>query len=161
MIAKEFGLIIKTLVNDTELKQLMLIPSSEIDNYGVLVEKYICQKYVSDIFTEDGVCRLLIRKGVSTQTNSDYVKRDSVIIEVYIPSYKDIMEGFETRINKISERLIKLLNRKKFNDVTVIYNTTYEAICGTNYFKRYINRFEYKKIYIWVFFYKLNLIELK
>lgn len=148
MIAKEFGLIMQTLVNDTTLKQLMLIPSSDLNDYGLLVTKYFLQQFVSDVFTDDGVCRLLIRKGFGSQTNSDYVKRDSVIIEVYIPSYKDLMAGFETRINQVSDRLIKLLNRKSFNDVKLIYITAYESISGTNYFKRYAIRFEYKKIYI-------------
>ncbi len=147
MIAKEFGLIMKTLVNDTTLKQLMLIPVNDQSDYGLLVTKYFIQQFVSDVFTDDGICRILLRKGFGTQTNNDYVKRDSVIIEVYIPSYKDLLDGFETRINHITDRLITLLNRNSFNDVKLVYNTAYEAISGTNYFKRYNIRFEYKKVY--------------
>lgn len=148
MIAKEFGLIMKTLVNDTTLKQLMLIPPSDIDNFGILISKYFLQQFVSDVFTDDGICRLLVRKGFGMQTNSDYVKKDSVIIEAFVPSYKDLMTGFETRTNQITDRLISLLNRQSFNDVKLVFNTAYESISGTNYFKRYSLRFEYKKIYV-------------
>jgi hypothetical protein len=148
MIAKEFGLLMQRLVNDSTLKTLMNIPVSEISDYGVLVDKYFIQSYVSYKFTEDSICRLLIRKGSTTQTNNSYVKRDTIVIEVFVPTSIDMLEGFETRTNKICDRLITLLNRFTVNDCNIIFNTSYESISGTNYFKRYTNRFEYKKVYV-------------
>jgi len=145
--AVDFGLIVATLVNDTTLKTLMNIPTADIENYGVLVNKYFLQTYVSDKFTNDDVCRILIRSGIQSETNNEFVKKNVVIIESYIPKVRDLLSGFQTRTNLINDRIQVLLNRKSFNDKTLWFVNSYEMISNSNYYKRHICRYEYKKIY--------------
>ncbi|MGE5438084.1 MAG: hypothetical protein ACM3O3_12800 [Syntrophothermus sp.] len=144
--ATDYGQIIKILVNDEDLKTLMDIPVNEKTNYGLLTQKYFLQTFVSDEFTGDGVCRLLVRAGMSIDTNNEYVKRQGLIIEVYVPKSKDLMSGFETRTNKISDQLVKTLNRIYVNDNKLIYQDSYETMSGSNNYKRQYVKFEYKKV---------------
>lgn len=146
-VASDSGAIMKILVNDSGLKTLMNIPIAEQTNYGLLVNKYFLQTYVSDKFTEDNICRILIRKGMQVDTNNDYVKWDNIIFEVFVPKVIDLMEGFQTRINQIQDSLITLFNREYVNSNKLYFCNTYEMVSGTRYFKRYLCKFEYKKIY--------------
>jgi hypothetical protein len=144
--ALDFGEIIKILVKDDTLKSIMDIPVSDRTNYGVLADKYIMQTFVSDKFTDDGVCRLLVRSAMQTDTSNEYVKWNGVIVEVYVPKHKDLMTGFQTRINQISDRLTQLLNRVYVNDNKLYYKNSYELPSSSNNFKRYNCKFEFKKI---------------
>ena len=145
-IAKDYGDIMKILVNDDTLKTLMDIPVSEQTNYGLLTDKYFLQTFVSDKFTNDGICRLLIRSAMQTDTRNEYVKWHGVMIEIYVPKHKDLTTGFQTRINQIVDRLIELLNRTVVNYNKLIYAGSYESVSGSNNFKRENCKFEYKKI---------------
>jgi hypothetical protein len=145
-LALDYGEIIKVLVKDDTLKTLMDIPTSEKTNYGVLVNKYIMQSSISDQFTDDGICRLLVRNSMQTETTNEFVKWNGVIIEVYVPKSKDLMTGFQTRINKISDRLTQLLNRVYINYNKLYFVNSYELPSGSNNFKRYNCKFEYKKV---------------
>lgn len=145
--ALDFSFIYRTLINDTELKTLMNIPNENINNFRVLVDKYFLQTYVSDKFTSDAICRLLLRSGMQFETNNDFVKWNGVFIEIYIPKVIDIMEGFMTRTNLIAERIQKLLNRKYINDNKLYFISTYELIANSVYYKRHLCRFNYKKVY--------------
>lgn len=148
--ATDFGLLIKLLVNDTTLKTLMDISSSNQSNYRTLVDKYFLQTYVSDLYTNDGSCRLLIRNGAQYDTNNEYVKFNSVLIEIYVPKTKDFMSGFQTRTNQISDRLIYLLNQTQVNpdnEMKLKFKEFYELASATDHFKRSVMKFEWKKIY--------------
>ncbi len=146
-IAADFGAIIKILVNDSDLKELMDIPVASRTDYKVLIEKYFLQTMVSDEFTNDGICRLLVRNAPQRETNNDYVKWDGLIIEVYVPKSKDLTTGFQTRINQISDRLITLFNRNYINDNKLYFVNSFELTSRSNNFKRYVCTYEYKKIY--------------
>lgn len=145
--AVDYGEIMKVLVNDSELKTLMLISTLDQSNYGLLVDKYFLQTYVSDKFTNDGICRILIRNGIQQEiSNNDYVKWNSVIFEIFVPFSKDLVDGFQTRINKICDRLIKIFNRTYINYNKLVYCDNYEIPSLSANFKRYNCKFEYKKI---------------
>jgi hypothetical protein len=145
--AKDYGDVIKILVNDTTLKELMIIPTLEQTNYGLLVNKYFLQTYISEKFTEDGVCRLLVRSAMQSETNNEYIKWNGVLIEIYVPKSKDLMSGFETRINQISDRLQYLFNRQYINYNKLCFESCFELASISIYYKRYVCRFNYKKIY--------------
>jgi hypothetical protein len=145
-VATDFGKIVKLLVNDTTLKTLMNIPTASMDNYGLLCDKYFLQTYISDKFTDDSICRLLIRSAMQNELN-EFVKWSGVIIEVYVPKSKDLVASFETKINQICDRLITLLHRVYVNDNKMYFINSYETWSASSYFKRYNCRFQYKKIY--------------
>lgn len=145
--AKDFGDIVKILVNDTTLKNLMCIPSSELTNYGLLVNKYFLQTYISEKFTDDGICRMLVRNAMQFETNNQFVKWNGVLIEIYVPKSKDLMDGFETRINQISDRLQTLFNRQFVNYNKLCFENCYELASISVHYKRYVCRYNYKKIY--------------
>jgi hypothetical protein len=145
--AAVFGLIVKTLVNDSALKTLMNIPVSEQTDYTLLVKKYFLQTDISDEFTDDGLCRLLIRRGAQRDTGSVYIKFDNLIIEIYVPKSKDFMSGFQSKIIQIADQLQTLLNHQTFSDRKLIFANAYEMPSGSKFFKRYNVRFEFKNIY--------------
>jgi len=146
-LATDYAGVISVLVNDSTLKTLMLIPTADQTNYRLLLEKYFLQTFISDVFTDDGVCRIIIRSDLQTETNNDYVKFNGVIFEVYIPKAKDLMSGFQTRINQIADRLIALFNREYVGVNKLYFTRCVELASYTNYFKRYYLKFEYKAIY--------------
>jgi hypothetical protein len=145
--AADFGAIMRILVNDNDLKNLMNIPISDQTNYGLLIQKYFLQTYISEEFTDDGVCRLLIRSSPQSDTNNPYVKFNGLIIEIYVPKSKDLVEGFQTRINQISDRLQSIFNHVYINDNKLIFNKGHDLPSATRYFKRHFTSYEYKKIY--------------
>lgn len=145
--ADDFGAIMRILVNDNDLKNLMNIPVGEQTNFGLLVQKYFLQTYISEEFTDDGVCRLLIRSAPQTDTNNPYIKFNGLIIEIYVPKSKDLVSGFQTRINQISDRLQIIFNHIYVNDNKLIFKRGHELPSATRYFKRYFTLYEYKKIY--------------
>jgi hypothetical protein len=144
--AKDYGDIVAILMVDSTLKTLMDIPVNEQTEYGILADKYIMQTYVSDKFTDDGVCRILVRAGVQMETTNEFVLWNGVIIEVYVPKFKDLAENFQTRINQIVDRLIILLNRQLINDNKLYFKNAYEQVSESINFKRYYVKFEYKKV---------------
>ena len=145
--ASDFSLVVKTLINDDDLKALMNIPVADRQNYGLLVNKYFLQTYVSDKFTNDSVCRLLIRSGIQMETRNEFVKWNVVVIESYVPKIIDLMTGFETRTNQIDRQIQTLLNRQVINDKKLTFTSSYEMISNSNYYKRQVCRYQYKQIY--------------
>jgi len=145
--AVDFGMVVKILINDDELKTLMNIPNNEQQNVKQLVNKYFLQTYVSDEFTNESICRLLIRSGIQMETGNEFVKWNFVVIESYVPKIIDLMSGFQTRTNLIDRRIQKLLNRQIINDKKLIFTSSYEMISNSNYYKRQVCRYQYKQIY--------------
>lgn len=145
--AVDMANIYKKLIQDSALKTLMNIDVSEHNDYGLLLDKYFLQTYVSDKFTETPVCRLLIRYGSPMDTNNYYVNWNYIRIESYVPITIDIMENFESRSIKISDRICEVLKSELINDRKLKPKQAYELISNSNWFKRYITVLEYKKVY--------------
>jgi len=145
--AAVFGLIIKTLVNDSTLKTLMNISLFEQTDYSLMIKKYFLQTDVTDEFVDDGSCRLLIKRGIQRDTGCNYIKFDNLVIEIYCPKFKDFMTEFQSRTIQIADRLQTLLNHVSFSDRKLIFVNAYEMPSGTKFFKRYNVRFEFKNIY--------------
>jgi len=146
-IALDMASIYKIIVNDDTLKSLMNIPTAERSNYGILLDKYFLQTYVSDKFTNDGICRILLRSGVQTETNNEYVKWNPIIIEVFVPKSKDLQSGFQSKSLQITDRLYSLLNRQYVNSFKMIFVGCYELISNTVNYRRMAIKFDYKQIY--------------
>lgn len=145
--AKDFGSFMKVLLNDTELKNLMLIPISEQTNYSKMLSDYFVETYTSDTITTTGICRLLIRSAPQNSTNNMLVKEDNLIIEVYVPTSKDRMPGFERRSNQIIDQLIKLFHRELINDKRLRLEARHELASSVVGFVRMYTQFSYKSIY--------------
>jgi hypothetical protein len=145
--ANDMSLIFKVLIQDSTLKTLMSIDSSLHDDYSTLLDNYFLQTYISDKFTNTPICRLLIRYGLPMSTNNNYVKWNYIRIESYVPVCIDIMENFESRTLKISDRIGSLLESNSINDRNLKVSQPYELISNSNWFKRYVTVLEYKKVY--------------
>ena len=146
-LATDYAGVMSVLVNDDDLKDLMNIATADQTDYRLLLDKYFLQTFISDEFTDDGVCRLLIRSDLQKKTNNEYVKFNGVMFELYVPKTHDYMTAFQTRINQISDRLIVLFNREYINENKLIFTECHEMASFTKYFKRHIIKFEYKKIF--------------
>lgn len=145
--AKDFGSFMKVLMNSKELCDLMLIPIEEQSNYSKMLTDYFVETYTSDTITTTSVCRLIIRSAPQSSTNSVYIKEDNLVIEVYVPSSKDRVAGFERRINQIADRLINIFNRQLVNDRKLNLEARHELASGIPGFQRYYLQFSYKRIY--------------
>lgn len=148
-LAKQFGQIMKVLVNDDKLKELMVIPEQDRQNYSKLLEEYFIETYLSDILTTDSICRLLIYPADTRETLNKFVYADSFIIEIFVPSKLDRlgMENFERRILKIADRLIQLFHNKTINGTSFRLTGKNELMSGSREFKRYFLKFSFKKVY--------------
>ena len=145
--SKDFGELMIILLNDTRLKELMLIPQSEINNFGLLIQKYFIETHDSDILTTEKICRLLVRTAPQNPTRNHRVYEDSVLIEIYVPANKDRTEGFQRRVKQICDRLIRLLHQKRVNGNLFKLSGHNELSSGTNDFRRYFVKFDYFKVY--------------
>lgn len=145
--AKDYGQIMKLLLNDTELKNLMLISLVDQTNYTKMTTDYFVGTYTSDTLTVDGVCRLLIRSAPQNSTNNMFVKENNLLIEIYVPTSKDRLAGFERRINQISDRLIVLFHRKLVNDRRFHLEASNELQSSMTGYRRAYVQFSYKRIY--------------
>ena len=146
-IAQKFGQIMKVLVNDDELKALMLVPKEDRHNYSKLLDEYFIETYLSDILTTKSICRLLIRSAPSSETRNMFVYRDSLIIEIFVPSKLDRMPKFERRILKIADRLVKIFHNQKIDNTYFRLTGKNELMSGSVHFKRYFVQFDFKEVY--------------
>jgi hypothetical protein len=145
--ATDMSLIFKSLIQDSTLKTLMNIDSSLHNDYSTLIDNYFLQTYISDKFTNTPICRLLIRFGTPMATNNYYVNWNYVRVESYVPVCIDIMENFESRTLKISDRIGEVLSTSSINDRNLRIFQPYELISSSNWFKRFVTVLEYKKVY--------------
>jgi hypothetical protein len=146
-IAADYAAILKTLINDNELKELMLIPFSEQSNFAKLRSTYFVESYTSDVMTTEQLCRLVIHPAPQGSTGNPMIRDDSVIIEIFVPVQQDAMEGFERRVLKIAGRIIKLLHRQRMNDRLLWLTGQNELFSSIEGFRRYYVRFNYKRAY--------------
>lgn len=158
--ATDFGKMMALLMHDDILKKLMLIPTASLVDYTTLLNKYFIEAFTSEVVTDDGVCRLIIKSAPQTPTGSQYVKDDNVIIEVFVPTSKDRVAGFERRGNQIIDELITLFTKRKKNDKGTLVNNSQlingkrmklegrnELTCASVNFKRQFVQFSYVKVY--------------
>jgi len=146
-LALDIASIYKVLVNDDALKSLMDIPITEKNNFGVLLDKYFLQTFISDKFTNDGCCRILMRNAMQSDTENDFVKWTPIIIEVYVPKNKDVQSGFQSKCFQITDRIQQLLHKKYVNSNKLYFISCYELISNSTNYRRIAQRFEFKKIY--------------
>lgn len=146
--ATDFGQIMKKLVNDSALKTKMNISVADQTNYSKLISTYFIESAVSDVVTQDSLCRLLIYAAPQSPiANSEYVTNDNLAIEIYVPKNIDRMTGFERRSNQIVDELIKLFNHQLINDRRMRLVARHELVCSSpNYCRLYI-QFSYKRVY--------------
>ena len=146
-LAADYAGIMNVLVNDSTLKTLMNIATADKTNYKVLLDEYFLQTHTSDVFTNDGICRICLRNDLQRDTTNDYVKFNGVILEMYIPKTIDYMTAFQTRTNQITDRLIVLFNNEYINENKLKFHSSNELASSQKFFKRQYCKFEYKKIY--------------
>jgi len=158
--AKDFGQMMTLLMHDEILRGLMLVPVTTPVNYNTLLAKYFIEAFTSEVLTDDGVCRLVIKSAPQLSIGSQYVKEDNVIIEVFVPNTKDRVAGFERRSNQIIDQIIILFTKKKknaqgiipldsalINGRRMVLEGRNELASGSVGFKRQFVQFSYKKIY--------------
>ena len=150
-------------MHDTELKTLMLIPTAALTNYTTLVTKYFIEAFTSEVLTDDGVCRLVIKSAPQLSIGSQYVKEDNIIIEIFVPNTKDRVANFERRSNQIIDEIITLFTKKKksvqdtqeviladsalINGRKMVLEGRNELQSGSVGFKRMFVQFSYKRVY--------------
>lgn len=146
--AKDFGAFMKVLMSNKELKTLMLIPIAEQTNYTKLLTDYFIETYTSDTITTNGICRLIIRSAPQSPVGlNPYVKEDNLVIEIYVPSAKDRVAGFERRSNQIVDQIIKIFHTEKINDRKLYLEARHELASNSPGFVRMYTQFSYKRIY--------------
>jgi hypothetical protein len=143
------GQLMDLLIKDTELKTLMNINSTDINNPTTLRKKYFLQTYVNSQTVTDPICLILIRDAPSSDTNNEFVKINGVIIEIFVHDSVDTagISGYKRRTHQISDRITKLLHRKLICDSLVKFVDGNELQSSTANFKRSYVRFQYKAIY--------------
>jgi hypothetical protein len=146
-VASDFGAIMKVILNDTELKTLMLIPTIDQSDYSKMLTNYFVETYTSEAITTSSICRLLIRSAPSSNTNNIMVREDNLVIEVYVPTSKDRMALFERRSNQIVDKLIKLFHMKSVSDRNFKLEARHELASSVTGFVRMYTQFSYKKVY--------------
>lgn len=146
-VAQDYGQIMKVLLNDLTLKNLMLIPVADNTNYSKLMTDYFVETYTSDAITTASVCRLIIRSAPSSNTNNMMVREDNLVIEVYVPADKDRLASFERRSNQIVDRLIKLFHLEMVNDRKFRLEARHELASSVQGFRRMYTMFSYKRVY--------------
>ncbi len=151
--ATDYGQIMKTLMSNQELRDLLLIPASEQTN-GKIIDKYVCQGITSGIITTEPICRIIVSSNPSSPTNNLYVREDMLAIEVFVPNAIGVnnldrknIPLFERRSNQIVDAVIKLLNNKKVNDRKFHLEARHELASGTPGFCRMFLQFSYKRVY--------------
>ena len=118
-VAKDYSQMVLALMNDQILCDLMLIPKLEQKN-TLMYGKYFVEAFTSSVITLDGICRLLIKSAPQSFTNNQFVKEDSVIIEVFVPVKKDRSGvGFERLSNQIIDRIYTIFTKKRQNRTTL------------------------------------------
>ena len=149
-VSTDFGSFIKVLMNDLDLRNLMLIPIAEQTN-TLMIDKYFCETVTSGVITTTPICRVMITSNPQSPTNNMYVKDDMLAIEVFVPNLapnnKDRVAMFERRSNQIVDRIIQLFNNKKINDRTLRLEARHELASGTPGFCRMFMQFSYKRVY--------------
>lgn len=150
-VADDYGAFMSILVHDIKLMNLMAIPIEDQTNYTKLITTYFIEKYNSDIITQSDICRLVIHSAPISPTNNLYVKQDSVVIEVFVPSGEsnnmDRVSGFKRRSNQIVDRLIQIFHIKTINNKKLRLAARHELASGSANFVRMYTRFSYKKVY--------------
>lgn len=143
----DYGKLMSILMQNIELKTLMLVPQNVFTNYGELRINYFVEGFVAEAIVIPNVCRLLIKNAPMSPTNSEFVKENNLIIEVFVPSSQDRLGGFERRTNLIIDKLIKLLHREWINDRRLSLVASNELNCSVVGFKRAYVQFSFKRVY--------------
>jgi hypothetical protein len=147
--SQDSGVLFKTLYDDTELKNLMLIPDTMKNNLAEIRKNYIVQSYGSDLITLTEKCRIIYRNVPSRQTNNEYCRFSDVIFEIFVNNTNEyIVPGFDRRQMLIADRLRTLLSTKRIGNWRYKAVDEGELYCSTQNYRRYYIRFEYKMVYI-------------
>jgi len=146
-IASDYGAFMKLLLNDNELKTLMLVPSGVFTNLAELRIKYFVEAFISDVVVVPNTCRLLIKSAPMNSTNNFLVKENNIIIEVFVPNEQDRLGNFERRTNQIIDKLIKMFNRQLINDRRFSLEASNELTSSVVGYKRAYVMFSYKRVY--------------
>lgn len=152
-VAKDFGSFMKALMNDQELRDLMLIPIAEQKN-TLMIDKYFSEGVTSGLITTGAICRVIISSNPQSPTNNMYVKEDMLAIEVFVPNAtgtsnldRKNIPGFERRSNLIVDQIIRIFNHKLINDRKLRLEARHELVSGTVGFCRHFIQFSYRRIY--------------
>jgi hypothetical protein len=151
--AKDYGQIMKTLMSNKELCDLLLVPTDKREN-GLMIDRYFCQGLNSGIITTEAICRITVSGSPSNPTNNPYVREDMLTIEVFVPNAigtnnldRKNIPLFERRSNQIVDAVIKLLNNKMVNDRKFHLEARHELACSTVGFCRHLIQFSYRRVY--------------
>jgi hypothetical protein len=152
-VASDFGQIMKAIMSDVNIRELLLIPIAEQTN-GKIIDKYVCQGISSSIITTEAICRIIVSSNPSNSTNNPYVREDMLAIEVFVPNAigSDNLDRkniplFERRSNQIVDAVIKLLNNKRVNDRKFHLEARHELTSSTVGFCRHFMQFSYRRVY--------------
>ena len=146
-IASDYGAFMKLLLNDNELKTLMLVPSNVFTNFAELRVKYFVEAFISDVVVVPNTCRLLIKTAPMSPTSNFMVKENNIIIEVFVPNEQDRLGNFERRTNQILDKLIKMFNRQLINDRRFSLEASNELTSSVIGYKRSYVMFSFKKVF--------------
>jgi len=148
-VAKDYGSFMKVLMSDSELRLLMLIPTTTTISQSLDVN--FCESVTLGVVTTTPIIRVIITANPQSPTNNMYVKEDMLAIEVFVPNLspnnKDRVAGFERKSNQIVDRIIQLFNRKMINDRQLNLEARHELASGTPGFCRHYVCFSYKRVY--------------
>ena len=145
--ATDYGKFMGVLLNDIPLKNLLLIPLADQTNYSKLMTDYFVETFTSDTITTVGVCRLVIHSAPSSNTSNMMVRENNLVIEVFVPTLKDRLAGFERRSNQIADRLIEIFHMKSINDRKFRLENNHELSSPLIGFKRMYLQFSYFRVY--------------
>ncbi|MBK5239818.1 hypothetical protein [Clostridium sp.] len=146
-IASDYGAFMELLMNDNDLKTLMLVPQNVFTNFAELRIKYFVEAFISDVEVVPDTCRLLIKNAPMNSTNNMMVKENNIIIEVFVPNEKDRLGNFERRTNQILDKLIKMFHRQLVNDRKFNLEASNELTSSVIGYKRSYVMFSYKRVF--------------
>jgi hypothetical protein len=148
-VATDYGQVMKVLLNDEPLRELMLIPTTT--TVSATLDVNFIETVSSGIITTTPICRVILSSNPSMRTNNSYVKLEMLAIEVFVPNLapnnKDRMPQFERRSNQIVDRILAILNNQVINGRKLRLESRNELASGTVGFCRHLIQMSYLRQY--------------
>lgn len=138
------------IFKDTELKTLMKIPASDMNNIISFRDKYFIHGTITDTPITNEAVRILYSEEQPFETNAPNIFTHMLVFDIYVNDgvrWDASADRMQERGELIAQRLKQLLHNKRHFNIKFMARGVYDLTCKLEGYTRKTIVFTYKRIY--------------